>query len=149
MSALKPESSYRRHWWNSSTALLGKQLHWSVAGPFFRPLHLQLDEMIDSWRELADSVAERAVSIGFMPDGQASRVATDSAVTGVEPGAIEDHRVVGTLTHQLAATVERVRRRMNRVAELDSPSEDVLVEVARKLEEQLWMIRVQQGSRSE
>lgn len=37
-------------------ALLGKQLHWSVVGPGFRPLHLQLDEPVDAWRELADTV---------------------------------------------------------------------------------------------
>jgi DNA-binding ferritin-like protein len=40
-------------------ALVGKQLHWSVVGPLFRPLHLQLDELVESWREHADAVAER------------------------------------------------------------------------------------------
>lgn len=58
--------------------MLGKQLHWNVVGPLFRPLHLQLDELIDSWRELADLVAERAVAIGFAPDGQSATVAADS-----------------------------------------------------------------------
>ena len=43
-------------------SLLGKQLHWAVVGPLFRHLHLHLDELVDSWRELADTVAERAVS---------------------------------------------------------------------------------------
>ena len=52
-------------------SLLGKQLHWSVVGPHFKPVHEQLDELIDSWREMADTVAERAVAIGYMPDGQA------------------------------------------------------------------------------
>ena len=33
-------------------SLLGKQLHWSVVGPLFRPLHLYLDELIE--RKLAD-----------------------------------------------------------------------------------------------
>jgi starvation-inducible DNA-binding protein len=42
-------------------ALIAKQLHWAVIGPLFRPLHLQLDELVDSWRELADTIAERAV----------------------------------------------------------------------------------------
>ena len=69
-------------------SLLGKQLHWSVIGPFFRPLHLQLDELIDSWRELSDTVAERAVAIGYMPDGQAATVASDSPLAGVERGVI-------------------------------------------------------------
>ena len=59
-------------------ALTGKQLHWSVVGPNFRPLHLQLDELVDSWHELADAVAERAVAIGTFPDGQAGAVAARS-----------------------------------------------------------------------
>src|ERR687888_1773 len=51
-------------------ALIGKQLHWSVVGGLFRPLHLQLDELVDSWWDLADAVAERAVALGYVPDGQ-------------------------------------------------------------------------------
>lgn len=30
--------------------LIGKQLHWNVVGPLFRPLHLYLDELVDEWR---------------------------------------------------------------------------------------------------
>src|SRR6266576_5064437 len=74
-------------------SLLGKQLHWSVIGPFFRPLHLQLDELIDSWRELSDTVAERAVALGTWPDGQAGTVAASSELVPLERGAIEDHDV--------------------------------------------------------
>ncbi|MGO9762267.1 MAG: Dps family protein [Solirubrobacteraceae bacterium] len=127
-------------------ALTGKQLHWSVTGPFFRSLHLQLDELIGSWRELGDTVAERAVAIGFMPDGRAGTVARDSALEAVEPGSLEDHFVVSLLTRSLAEAVERVRVRMDRLSEIDPASEDVLVEVVRALEEQLWMIRVQLSS---
>jgi starvation-inducible DNA-binding protein len=124
-------------------SLIGKQLHWNVVGPLFRPLHLQLDELIDSWRELGDTVAERAVAIGFSPDGQASTVAGDSALAGVERGSIEDRAVVQALTSRLAEAAERIRARMERLSELDAASEDVLVEVVRALEEQLWMIRAQ------
>jgi DNA-binding ferritin-like protein len=56
---------------------------------------------------------------------------------------IEDHVVVRELTRRLAEAAERIRARMDRVSELDAPSEDVLIEVLRSLEEQLWMIRVQ------
>ena len=59
-------------------SLIGKQLHWAVVGPLFRPLHLQLDELVDSWRELSDTVAERAVALGFVPNGQAKAVAAGS-----------------------------------------------------------------------
>jgi len=46
-----------------SLSLIGKQLHWAVVGPLFRALHLQLDELVESWRGLQDAVAERAVAL--------------------------------------------------------------------------------------
>jgi len=125
-------------------SLLGKQLHWAVVGPHFRPLHLQLDEMIDSWRELGDTVAERAVAIGHFPDGQAATVAESSPLAAVERGPIEDHAVVDELTRRLAEVAERTREKMDRLGELDAASQDVVIEVIRALEEQLWMIRSQQ-----
>lgn len=124
-------------------SLLGKQLHWSIVGPLFRPWHLYLDELIDSWRDLGDTVAERAVAVGFWPDGQADAVAAGSEIARVERGAVEDRHVLRELVKRVAEVDERTRERMDRLAELDSASEDVLVGVVRALEEQLWMIRAQ------
>src|SRR6478735_2294268 len=103
-------------------SLLGKQLHWSVVGPQFRPLHLYLDELIDSWRELADTVAERAAALGYSPDGQADTVAAGSQVARVERGAIEDRHVLRELAQRLAEVDERARGRMDRLGELDAAS---------------------------
>ena len=126
-------------------SLIGKQLHWAVVGPLFRPLHLQLDELVDSWRELSDTVAERAVALGFVPDGQAKAVAAGSQLAAVAPTALEDHLVVRELTHRIAEVSEQVRDRMNRLGDADLVSQDVLIEVVRKLEEQQWMLRAQLG----
>ena len=63
-------------------ALIGKQAHWNVEGPHFRSLHLELDELVDTWRSLGDQVAEREVTFGAVPDGQA---ATSRAGTGSWP----------------------------------------------------------------
>ena len=124
-------------------SLIGKQLHWSVVGPHFRSLHLQLDELVDSWRELSDSVAERAVALGFWPDGQAATVAAGSGIPGLDRGGIVDHVVVHDLVDRLAGVSERVRERMDRLGELDAVSQDLLIEVVAKLEEQVWMVRAQ------
>ena len=124
-------------------SLVGKQLHWSVVGPMFRTLHQQLDELVDSWRDLGDTVAERAVAIAFWPDGQAEAIAAGSELAGVEAGAIEDDAVVRELAKRLAETSERARGRMDRLAALDAASQDVLIEVVRALEQQLWMVRAQ------
>jgi hypothetical protein len=64
-------------------SLVGKPLPWSVFGRLFRPLHLFLDELVDSWRELADTVAERGVALGYIPDGEAQAVAARSQLTPV------------------------------------------------------------------
>ena len=124
-------------------SLVGKQLHCSVVGPLFRPLHEQLDEIIDSWRELADMIADRAVAIGFYPDGLSATVARDTPLRGVDRGELEDHVVVRELTGRLAEVSERARERMERLGELDAASQDAVIEVVRALEQQLWMIRAQ------
>jgi starvation-inducible DNA-binding protein len=126
-------------------SLLGKQLHWNVVGPFFRALHLQLDELVDSWRDLGDTVAERAVALGYFPDGQAGALAR-ADLAGVERGPIDDDKVVQFLSERLADVTERIRERMDRIGEIDLASQDVLIEVVRELEKQLWMIRVQLAS---
>src|ERR687891_458104 len=128
-------------------SLIGKQLHWAVVGPLFRPLHLQLDELVDSWRELSDTVAERAVALGFVPDGQAKAVAAGSQLAAVAPTALEDHLVVRELTHRIAEVSERVRDRMDRLGDADLASQDVLIEVVRELEKEQWMLRAQLGAR--
>ena len=126
-------------------SLIGEQLHWAVVGPLFRPLHLQLDELVDSWRELSDTVAERAVALGFVPNGQAKAVAAGSQLAAVAPTALEDYLVVRELTHRIAEVSERVRDRMDRLGDADLASQDVLIEVVRELEKQQWMLRAQLG----
>jgi starvation-inducible DNA-binding protein len=124
-------------------SLVGKQLHWSIVGPLFTVLHEKLDELIDSWRDLSDVVAERAFAIGTFPDGQADAVVAAGERTVLERGGIEDRAVVRELARRLADAAERIRGRMDRLGELDAVSQDVLVEVLRELEKQLWMVRAQ------
>jgi starvation-inducible DNA-binding protein len=61
----------------------------------------------------------------------------------VDRGELEDRVVVRELTSRLAEAAERARERMDRLGELDAASQDVVIEVVRALEEQLWMIRAQ------
>jgi starvation-inducible DNA-binding protein len=124
-------------------SLWGKQLHWTVAGPLFRGLHERLDELVDSWRDMADTVAERAVAIGYWPDGQARALAAQAGESEVERRALEDRTVLRLLAQRLAAVSERARDRVDRLGELDPMSQDVMIEVVRELEKQLWMSRAQ------
>jgi starvation-inducible DNA-binding protein len=124
-------------------SLVGKQLHWNVTGSHFRSLHLMLDELIDSWRLLADTVAERVSAIGISPDGRAATVASDTEIKTIHDGPIKDTEVIHALTERLAVAIAKLNERNERVAEIDPTSEDVLTEVARALEENHWMLAVQ------
>ena len=126
-------------------SLLGKQAHWNVTGPHFRSLHLQLDEMVDAWREDGDRVAERAVALGFAPDGRAATVAARSPLAPLPDGQIADREAVAALTRLLTDAVGAVRDRAAPIEDLDPVTADVLHGVIATLEEQLWMIRVQAG----
>jgi starvation-inducible DNA-binding protein len=122
-------------------SLLGKQLHWNISGRPFKPLHEHLDELVESWRELSDTVAERAIALGVNPDGQSGTVGTDSDIPAIAVGELGTDQALEALVPRLADTAERIRGRMDRLADFDLVSQDVLVEVVRTLEKQLWMLR--------
>ncbi|TML06820.1 MAG: DNA starvation/stationary phase protection protein [Actinobacteria bacterium] len=108
-------------------SLIGKQLHWNIVGPGFRELHLHLDELTDEWRELSDVVAERAVALGYSPDGRAPAIVEQSELRPVDAGPTQ--------------VPKAIRERIERLGDLDLTSQDVLIEVTRTLEKQLWMLR--------
>jgi starvation-inducible DNA-binding protein len=123
-------------------SLIGKELHWNIFGRPFKPLHEHLDELVDSWRNLSDTVAERAVALGLVPDGLAATVSAGSHIHPVDTGALDTDTALRELVERLADVAGRIRRRMDHLGEVDLASQDVLIEVVRELEKQLWMLRV-------
>ena len=127
----------------SDLALLGKQAHWNLVGPRFRELHLQLDELVTAWRLAADEVAERAVALGGVPDGSAGTIAGRSPLSGLPIRTIQDSEVTELFTGVLSESVTRVRTCMDAVEEPEPVTADLLHGIVETLEEQLWMIQVQ------
>ena len=124
-------------------SLTGKHAHWNVVGPHFRSLHLQLDEMIDAWREAADSVGERAVALGHPADGRVATVSARTELPALDAGPQQDSGVIASLTGILTDAIGNIRERMDRLEDVDTVTADLLHGVVATLEEQLWMIRVQ------
>ncbi|MGH8935017.1 MAG: Dps family protein [Acidimicrobiia bacterium] len=123
--------------------LQGKQAHWNVTGPGFRPLHLQLDEMVDEYRAWTDQVAERMAAIGVAPDGRARTVAEDSPLSELSADALADRQVLELFSERLGAAAARIRPRLEHLGGVDLVSQDLLIEIAEGLEKQLWMVRAQ------
>jgi starvation-inducible DNA-binding protein len=128
--------------------LIGKHLHWNVEGPHFHSLHHELDELVAAWRRLSDDVAERAVTIGASPDGQAETIAGATQLDPLPTGHLTDQQVLKAVGDRVAAVATRARERIDRVAVTDPVTCDLFVGVLATLEKQLWMIHAQTaGSR--
>jgi starvation-inducible DNA-binding protein len=124
-------------------ALIGKHAHWNVEGRLFRSVHKELDELVEAWRRLADDVAERAVTIGASPDGQAEAIAGATELEALPAGHLSDRQVLRAIGDRISDAATRTRERLERVAVDDPVSCDLLVQVAATLEKQLWMVRAQ------
>ena len=124
-------------------SLAGKQLHWNAYGREFLSAHQHFDRLVDEWRALEDTVAERAAAIGIPPDGSAAAVIELADLRPVDPGCTEVGNAIEHLCAQLWEVARRVRQRSELLGALDVVSQDALVDVGRKLEEQLWMTRAQ------
>ncbi|WP_370325233.1 Dps family protein [Euzebya sp.] len=124
-------------------ALTGKQLHWAVVGPRFKPVHEHLDELVDEHREYSDTVAEYMSTVGICPDGRAVRVAGDHTMDPVDAEFMDDAAVIDAMTARIKTVVTNIRERSGRVAAVDTAAEDLLIEVIRVLDKQLWMTSAQ------
>lgn len=124
-------------------SLLAKQAHWNLIGPRFRSVHLQLDEVVALAREHADTVAERAVSIGVNADGRARTIADETGLPQLEAGYISDDKVVAALTDMLGRLIERFRERIKATEEPDPVTQDLFIQITAGLEKQHWMFQTQ------
>ncbi|MFY1679571.1 MULTISPECIES: Dps family protein [unclassified Streptomyces] len=120
-------------------SLIAKQVHWNVVGPRFRSIHLQLDEVVESARSYADTVAERSVALGVPADGRPETVATAFTLPGAKEGWIRDNDVVALMVESLGAAVSRLRERIAATEEADPVSQDLLIAITADLEKQRWM----------
>jgi starvation-inducible DNA-binding protein len=126
-------------------ALVAKQIHWNVVGTRFRSVHLQLDEVVDLARTHADTVAERAASLGSPPDGRAATVAVGSGIGVTPEGWVDDTAAVETLVEALGAVIVRMRQRIAATGEADPVTQDVFIGITGDLEKQHWMFQAENG----
>jgi starvation-inducible DNA-binding protein len=124
-------------------ALAGKQLHWNVVVPGFRALHLELDELVDSVRDLGDQVAERARALGWAPDARSASVAAGSTLPALPDGEVPVGEVVKLVTALLVQAGSTTRAAADHAAEYDAVTQDLLNQVIGALEQHAWMFSAQ------
>jgi starvation-inducible DNA-binding protein len=124
--------------------LQAKQAHWNLTGPNFRPVHLHLDEVVETVREHADTVAERAVAIGVPADGRPKTVAKEGGAEQFGAQPIPDREVVAGMTQLLGVVIGKLRDGIKETGDADPVSQDLLIQAAGDLEKHRWMFAAQQ-----
>lgn len=126
-------------------SLVAKQAHWNVVGPTFRPLHQQLDELVDIARLSADEVAERIATLGGTPDGRAATVVEARTFDAFPGDRLAIDAVITLVGERLEVMIERLGERIGRLAEPDPVSQGILIEATAQIEKQAWMLRAQRA----
>ncbi|MEU6477342.1 DNA starvation/stationary phase protection protein [Streptomyces sp. NPDC047017] len=128
-------------------SLIGKQAHWNIVGPRFRSIHLQLDEVVASARDFADTVAERAAALGISPDGRPETIASAFTLPSPKDGWVRDSDVVQVMVESLEAAIVRLRERIAATDKPDPVTQDLLITITAELEKQRWMFAAENVSR--
>lgn len=125
-------------------ALQAKQAHWNVVGPLFRPVHLELDEIVSSAHEAADVVAERLSALREVPDGRVERVSEDTPFDPFPKGTVTDHEAVALIGARIDLLVAHLSDRVGRGG-ADPVSQGILIGIEEVFAKHAWMLRAQLG----
>lgn len=118
-----------------------KHVHWNVVGPNFIGVHEMLDPQVDAVREMTDTIAERIATMGGVPVG------TPKAI--VERRRWDEYSIGRGLVVDHLAALDKVytgvnsdhRAAINKLADLDPVSEDLLTGQLGDLEQFQWFVR--------
>ena len=122
-------------------ALMTKQAHWNLKGPQFIGVHLMLDKFRDEQDEWTDMMAERITQLGGTARGTTQEVGKRTGLPAYPTDiyAIPDH--INALIERLGACANAIRKGIEDTDEAgDADTADLLTEVSRGLDKQLWFL---------
>ena len=118
-----------------------KHVHWNVVGPNFIGVHEMLDPQVDAVREMTDTIAERIATMGGVPVGTPQSIVDRRRWDeySIGRGLVVDH--LGALDKVYNGVNEDHRKVIDKLAELDPVSEDLLTGQLGDLEQFQWFVR--------
>ena len=122
-------------------ALVTKQAHWNLKGPQFIGIHLMLDGFRDEIDEWVDMMAERITQLGGTARGTVQEVNRETKLKPYPTDiyAIADH--LHALIERYSATANAIRQNIDDTDDAgDAGTADLLTEVSRGLDKQLWFL---------
>lgn len=127
-------------------ALVGKQAHWNVYGREFLSVHEKLDDVVETARKGADTVAERMAQLGHSPDGRVPTLQSQSPYDEYPDGFQSVTRTLTLVCDRLHKCTEVLRSARKPIEEADAPTDDLLQGIIEPIEEHLWMLQAMEKS---
>jgi starvation-inducible DNA-binding protein len=118
-----------------------KQAHWNVRGPQFYSLHELFDRIAGELLNFVDDIAERVTALGGLALGTVGLAAKATRLSECNVDVIDGMPVVNDLADRFGAVAATTREAI-RLAEAqhDAVTADLLTEVARGLDKNLWFL---------
>ena len=122
-----------------------KQAHWNIKGPQFFARHELFDKLADPLRAAADSLAERASTLGGYAQGTVRLAALGSKLPEYDLSAVNGFQHIEVLATRYATFAEDLRARIARAEQLGDPATaDLYTTVLRETELSLWFLESHQ-----
>ena len=121
--------------------LVTKQAHWNLKGPQFIGIHLMLDTFRTEQDEWSDMMAERITQLGGTARGTTQEVTRETSLPPYPTDiyAVADH--LKALIERYAACANAIRQNIDDTDDAgDKGTADLLTEVSRGLDKQLWFL---------
>ena len=118
-----------------------KQAHWNIKGPWFFARHELFDALAGRVREWSDDIAERANTLGGYSRGTVRMAAEASKLGEYDTRITEGKQHIAALVERYSVFAAQLRDGITVTQECgDVVTEDLLTEVLRGLELDLWFL---------
>lgn len=122
-------------------ALSTKQAHWNIKGPQFIAVHLMLDGFRTEQDEWVDTIAERIVQLGGIAHGTTQAVTAASKLSPYPTTAVAIPEHLESLIERSVQFAHAIVENTEDAAQAgDADTADILTQVSRALEKQLWFL---------
>ncbi|MDC0710465.1 DNA starvation/stationary phase protection protein Dps [Stigmatella sp. ncwal1] len=118
-----------------------KQAHWNIRGKHFISRHLLFDSLADHLRKQADSMAERAGTLGGYAEGTIRLAAKNSQLPEYDLQAVDGDAHLAALVDRFARYAASIREGIQRSEALEDPvTVDLLTQILSEVELDLWFL---------
>tara|TARA_B100001989_G_C24366425_1_gene377165 strand:- start:69 stop:551 length:483 start_codon:yes stop_codon:yes gene_type:complete len=124
----------------SDLYFMTKQAHWNVRGPFFFARHELFDKVAGKRLGYIDALAERVGTLGGYAEGSLRWAAENTQLKAYDREAVSGTEHVRNLANRYASYCAHVRKWIEVASELDPATEDLLTEILRETELDLWFL---------